>query len=291
MQTTGTLPTPDLSERHTQTSSGALGAATAVPFSASGGLARLRTIRTVLDELRETPDDLVLDRGHQFLAEVSEPSALGALLEAVRSAPEALRSVAAQSYRHVNHFDKIVLIGNPDPGAFRLTLHSWTPPYEESEVSEETIHDHRFNFWSAILFGTQLSLNYVEHPNGAPYRKYKYSPENRDVQFSEFYEYQGEVRLLPHSIDTRHEGSQYYLSAGETIHQVLLPLEAPMASLVLRGPRLHSYSNCFNTSYPVQGTAFENAMFSPEKLDAKLEAVCSQLAGRVQRDVRGGRTR
>jgi hypothetical protein len=249
-------------------------------------LPELRQIHEALQRLAEVPDELVVSRGHELLAEISAPAVIKSLLDGVRSDPRALRAVAGQSYRHINHFDKIVLIGSPDPAAYRLTLHSWALPYEEDEVLEETIHDHRFDFWSNVLFGTQVSFNYVEDPAGSTYRKYRYTPENRDVNFSEFYEYRGEVKLQPHSVDTRHPGSQYHMLAGKEIHQVLVSFDEPMATLVLRGPRLRSYANIFNTSYPVEGKAFANVMFTPEQLRAKLDVVCAQLTGRVHREAR-----
>lgn len=252
-------------------------------------LPELAKLRDALEGLAEVPAELVERRGYELLAEISAPAVIGSLLDGVRSDPAALRSVAGQSYRHINHFDKIVLIGSPDPAAYRLTLHSWSLPYEEDEVLEETIHDHRFDFWSNVLFGTQVSFNYVEDPDGMTYRKYRYSPENRGVSFSEFYEFRGEVNLQPHSVDTRHEGDQYHLLAGKAIHQVLVSFDEPMATLVLRGPRLRSYANCFNTTYPVEGKSFANAMFSPEQLGAKLDVVCAQLAGRTEREARAAR--
>lgn len=249
-------------------------------------LPELRKIREALKGLAEVPDELIVQRGHELLAEISAPAVIESLLDGVRSHPQFLRSVARQSYRHINHFDKIVLIGSPDPAAYRLTLHSWAPPYEEDEVLEETIHDHRFDFWSNVLFGTQVSFNYVEDPAGSTYRKYRYSPENREVKFSEFYEFRGEVKLQPYSVDSRHEGSQYHMLAGKEIHQVLVSFDEPVATLVLRGPRLRSYANCFNTSYPVEGKSFANVMFTLEQLRAKLDMVCAQLTGRVDRDAR-----
>jgi hypothetical protein len=249
-------------------------------------LPELKKIREALEGLAEVPDELIVRQGHELLAEISAPEAIKSLLDGVRKDPLALRAVAGQSYRHINHFDKIVLIGSPDPAAYRLTLHSWALPFEEDEVLEETIHDHRFDFWSNVLYGTQVSFNYVEDPAGLTYRKYRYTPENREVKFSEFYEYRGEFKLQPHSVDTRHEGSQYHMLAGKEIHQVLVSFDEPMASLVLRGPRVRSYANCFNTTYPVEGKAFANVMFTPEQLRAKLDVVCAQLAGRLDRNAR-----
>lgn len=252
-------------------------------------LPELRKIRAALEGLTEVPDEQVVQRGHELLAEISEPTVMRSLLDRLRSDPRALRAVAGQSYRHINHFDKIVLIGSPDPAAYRLTMHSWSLPYEEDEVLEETIHDHRFSFWSNVLFGTQVSFNYAEDAAGSIYRKYRYTPENREVEFSEFYEFGGEVRLAPHSVDTRHEGDQYHMAAMKDIHQVLVSFDEPMATLVLRGPRVRSYANVYNTTYPVEGKAFANVMFTPEQLHAKLDVVCAQLAGRMDRDARCGR--
>ena len=72
-----------------------------------------------------------------------------------------LELVASRSYRHVNHFDKIVLVDGGAADRHRLTMHRWCPPYPESELSEELIHDHRFGFTSQILFGQLRSRCYT----------------------------------------------------------------------------------------------------------------------------------
>lgn len=66
----------------------------------------------------------------------------------------ALAETAARSYLHGNGFYKIVLA---DEHGTRLRLHVW----EEGNLCEENIHDHRWPFVSSILAGT-LEVDYFD---------------------------------------------------------------------------------------------------------------------------------
>jgi len=169
----------------------------------------------------------------------------------------------------VNHFDKLVLIDNADPSSYRLTLHLWRPPYTGSELRDELIHDHRFNFWSAILAGVLVSESFVQSDAGSAFRQYHYVPELRSMAFRDFYEFAGEIRLAKKGMQRRCAGESYHLSAS-SIHRIVLPQTGITCSLVLRGPRLRRYSTVFNTDYPACNTQFENKMFSGLELRRRL---------------------
>ena len=210
------------------------------------------------------------DSNTQLLRAIARPDNLQLLLERVLEDEALLSQVADRSYKHVNHFDKIVLIGNDDPSGYRLTLHMWAPPYTSAQLDNELIHDHRFSFWSAVVAGVIDSENYSEESDGSPYRKYRYIPEQRHKSFLDFYEFRGDTQLL--TLDrTRLETGESYSIVGPRIHQVILPRESVSCTLVLRGPRVRSYANVFNKEYPRDNTQFDNSMFSPVQLTQKLE--------------------
>ena len=106
-----------------------------------------------------------------------------------------LERVAGRSYRHVNHFDKIVLIDDGDASHFRLTMHFWRPPYLNGELDDELIHDHRFTFWSKVLCGTLQSQNFKRSTSGSEFRAFSYCPENENKDAKNIYRYEGPVSL------------------------------------------------------------------------------------------------
>ena len=208
---------------------------------------------------------------------LGQPIQTLAILRNVLSDPGALLAVASRSYPHINLFDKIVLVGGDDPSDYRLTLHLWTPPYTDSERSQELIHAHRFNFWSTVLTGTLTSERFELAASGRPFHRYRYVPETaRTVEFCDFYEFCGAVRLANNGPERQRTGTTYYLAAP-TIHRIIVPRESMTCSMVLRGPRLQDHSDVYNTSYPSQSTRFANKMFSPGQLRVRLARLLGVL--------------
>lgn len=218
------------------------------------------------------------DRNLGFIASLANPAKALSIVREVIDDDMLLSRIASFSYRHINHFDKIVLVENDDPHSYRLTLHLWQPPYTDSELKQELIHDHRFNFWSGILTGNLVSENFQLSESGAQFRKYRYTPELRAEKVSNFYEFGGHVNLAKTTMVTRRAGEAYFLSAP-SIHRISLPLVELTCSIVLRGPRLREFSTVYNTEYPQTNTVFDNVMFTPEQLRQKLTVLASSLEG------------
>lgn len=198
-----------------------------------------------------------------------------------------LDEIAARSYRHVNHFDKIVLVDSGERLGYRLTLHLWCPPYTEKELRDELIHDHRFSFWSTILTGRLVSENFSPAADGmaaaaepvTTYRRYRYSPEKKGVTtHTNFYEFTGEAPLGMVGESVELQGSAYHLEYRR-IHRVILPRESMTCTLVLRGPRERAFSNVYNTAYPSMDTQSGNSMFSRHELAAKLRDLQAVVGG------------
>ncbi|WP_229925166.1 hypothetical protein [Streptomyces sulfonofaciens] len=201
---------------------------------------------------------------------------------------EMLEKIAARSYRHVNHFDKIVLVDSGDPRGYRLTLHAWCPPYTEKELYDELIHDHRFSFWSTVLTGRLVSQNYSRRqaaqgdvPAGNPvtlFRQYRYSPEKLGVSsYANFYQFVDEAELEMTGESVEERGNSYHLQYHR-IHRVVLPMEAMTCTMVLRGPRERDFSNVYNTAYPSTDTQSQNVMFTPDELAGKLRGIRDAVA-------------
>jgi len=221
-------------------------------------------------------DSAVYDENISILEHLADPLYIRGLLVKIRKNRRLLSKVASRSYRHVNHFDKIVLVGNNDPQGYRLTLHLWAPPYNKQALSDELIHDHRFSFWSQVVAGVLTADNFEEGQDGPLYRKYRYIPEARDRTFKDFYEFCVYTHLRKIAPTQLQYGNRYAV-VGPLIHQVILPRNNVTCTLVLRGPRVRSYANVFNTEYPADNTQFDNQMFTADQMATKLETLMSNL--------------
>ena len=84
--------------------------------------------------------------------------------------------VGQQAVEHPNGFDLINLAGPlPTPErrpAYRVRLHVWWP---ERRGAVEDVHNHAWDFASAVLCGTLRFLTYSPDPAGEPYYWYPYA--------------------------------------------------------------------------------------------------------------------
>lgn len=233
-------------------------------------------LEQIVATLPRESSDRIIASNLELMTWIGQPENAIPLIEGVLTSRHHLRTIASRSYRHVNHFDKIVLVGNDDPQAYRITLHLWVPPYAAHARAQELIHGHRFHFWSAILCGGVRSENYVRASHGGSvFREYRYVPEQRGQSFNDFYEYVGETHLATSGNYHKIAGQAYYLDAAN-IHRVTLP-DKLSCTLVLRGPRLQSYSHIFNTEYPSDDTQLPNEMFSTSHLTSRLERLVEEI--------------
>lgn len=215
-----------------------------------------------------------------FVAALGRPASALAMIDALLGDSSALRAIAGRSYRHVNHFDKIVLVDSSDPAAYRLTLHIWNPPYPETERRDELIHDHRFSFWSCVLTGELVSENFEDSTEGSRFRAYQYVPE--DWVATSFYRFTGDRTLAQTSVSRKRAGESYHLGY-EQIHRVQLPQTEIVCTLVLRGPRERTFSNVFNTVYPRRDASIRYDLFSERDVTSRLRALAGACRARLPR--------
>lgn len=235
--------------------------------------------QTSLRHVADTLAGLPLDRSEQTIAanlrligQLGEPASLSTLLREILADEEALGSIAARSYEHTNHFDKIVLMDSGSHLGYRLTLHLWNPPYSDAEAEDEQIHDHRFSFWSHIVLGTLTSQNFVRDATGVPFGEHQYIPEklNDVATVGNYYVHVGSSPLLETDRPAIPQGQSYSLDYAQ-IHRVLLPRSQPTCTLVLRGPRQKNYASVFSNTQKYDPSA--NEMFSPDELAGKLRLI------------------
>ncbi len=235
------------------------------------------SIKSLQEVLRDLPTDgseSTIRNNFSLVQTAGEPANIISILKEVLDTPSLLTTVANKSYRHVNHFDKIVLIDSDNQDGYRLTLHLWSPPYTEQEINDELIHDHRFSFWSTLLTGDLVSENFSRASEGQIFRQYRYVPERSTL--SNFYEFMGEMPLVRTAPQKNVAGETYYLYY-ESTHRVLLPRAGMTCTLVLRGPRVRPFSNVYNTTYPTQHTRISNTTFSEEQLSKKLQSLLETI--------------
>ncbi|WP_155646269.1 hypothetical protein [Erythrobacter donghaensis] len=229
------------------------------------------------------PPESSVESNLEFIREISEPIHFMHLLRELMSVPAIVKEIGSRSYRHVNHFDKIVLVDCLNDNGYRLTLHIWAPPFTAEEIEDELIHDHRFSFWSGILVGTLSSQEFVADPGLDTYQSYRYTPENLNAE--NFYEFQGRFGLTKARKLKVEAGGTYYLSY-DTTHRVELPETEMTCTLVLRGPRQRTFSNVYNTAYPATNAGTANRMFDYDEMFGHFTRLYSELlTTRRQRQV------
>lgn len=160
-----------------------------------------------------------------IIAELSQPDTLRLLLAQLLRSEEALTSVQTRSYYHHNGFRKLVLLQNK---AFKLRLHLWEA---RSERHHENIHDHRWNFASALLAGSFKTVVWEEDAAGTEVRldcTYTPAQEGRAYGVRE----NGQVRLRAQATHTLRASDVYYMPAS-TLHQVTDPGEGATRTLML----------------------------------------------------------
>lgn len=201
---------------------------------------------------------------------LSAPMYVASLLAEIIENERLLGQIASRSYRHVNHFEKIVLVDAQIEDGYRLTLHLWNPPYSIPELEDELIHDHRFSFWSAILVGTLRTEEFMPDESGETFNNYRYSPD-RNSEYNT-YKYQGSVCLKRSEFALEKNGGVYHLPY-DTTHRVLIPSDEMTCTMVLRSPRARTYSNVYNTNYPSTDTSNANPRFGVAELRGHLRGI------------------
>ncbi|WP_053679726.1 hypothetical protein [Streptomyces sp. WM4235] len=236
------------------------------------------SLHSVIENLPKEMNEETVAGNLAMMKALSQPEVIAPILTEAIERDRLRKEIADRSYRHVNHFDKIVLIDTGNSLGYRLTLHLWAPPYTEEELNDEMIHDHRFSFWSSVLVGNLVSENFTRTTDGPSFQEYRYFPEKIGLStMSNFYEFMGETGLTTTDPSRVPAGRSYFL-LNESIHRVLLPRTETTCTLVLRSPRVRSYANVFNTAYPRTDTTMNNVMFTPEQLSQKV----SDLVARIQ---------
>lgn len=163
-----------------------------------------------------------------------------ALVDCLRRvvAPEFLRPLLARgaagevpdrAYRHPNGFLKIVLVADPE---FQLRLHVWRPTPEYPPPTEN-VHNHRWDFASAVLAGGYRFQEFVPDARGEQFHGFRYGGHRGTSSYA--LSPTGEARLRCRFDADLSSGSSYLLTS-DVLHRVVSPADRTTVSMVLQGP-------------------------------------------------------
>jgi hypothetical protein len=181
----------------------------------------------------------LLERGEKAkavadeLERIIQPQSLAALFDEFVEATQMAAHHHTDSYAHDNGFDKIVLFQDNET-RMKLRLHIWHPRIiPNTKRSRQNVHNHRWDFSSAVLIGYADNVSYrFSEPGevGEEFFHYRYyargSKEHYEV------EERGKIKLV--CADTRRvaKGDVYSVEA-ETLHRVDTPNDELVATLVI----------------------------------------------------------
>ena len=126
-----------------------------------------------------------------------------------------------KSFYHPLGFDKFILL---EGKTFSLRLHNFKPMLEGQP--SEHVHNHKWEFASAILFGSFVSEVYKEADLGIPVRKYRTLPTGTV--------FDKETYLQIDRRDLNAAGTQYYMTT-DVLHSVTDIAPEGAVSVIAKG--------------------------------------------------------
>lgn len=195
-----------------------------------------------------------------------------ALIRTVLSSEEHVDNVSKLSYKHINGFDKIVLL-NSEKRLFKLRLHIWWPT--KTGQFREHIHNHRWNFATNIFLGCYRLETYVRSKEGEPVYSYSYwSPEELNTYRMVLKGRAHANKILEADIS---KGTIYQLEHS-VLHRVTQLTRSGTVSLVLQGQALKNKTSVLTDSPVVNPSTMPATRFSVNEIVNKLEN-CLALLG------------
>ncbi|WP_169979988.1 hypothetical protein [Microbispora sp. H10836] len=188
-----------------------------------------RHLRGVLDPIVPADVGTVAERGGDLLSDITD---------ALRTDSRLLESVAARSYAHTNGFDRISLYNERDGPEVRI--HLWWA----GVPSDESIHNHAWDFSSLVLTGSLTFQILGQTTYGQSYDLYRSSMpaggRPGDYEFTPMGDMSASV-----TFEATIAAGSFYRMDHDTYHRVLAspPSGAPLtATIVARGPVRRRFS-------------------------------------------------
>jgi hypothetical protein len=204
-----------------------------------------------------------------------------ALVDCLRrvAAPEFLRPLLARAaagdvpdgaYRHPNGFLKIVLATGPE---FQLRLHVWRPTPEYPPPTEN-VHNHRWDFASAVLAGGYRFQEYVHDARGDDFRAFRYGGHRGTSSYA--LTPAGDARLKCVFDADLSPGSSYLLTS-DVLHRVVGPADRTTVSLILQGPHKHAPVEVYAQEELKSGDELTLDPLPPDQVAVELDRVLDLL--------------
>ncbi|CAJ0993611.1 hypothetical protein [Pantoea sp. Nvir] len=218
-------------------------------------------------------------KSSNFLQFVRDEGLFSILIHELLANENYLTEIASNSYKHVNHFSKIVLINDTNKNNCRLTLHIWKPPFTKNEINQELIHDHRFSFSSYVLCGTQIHEIFYESKkrpiSKVRFQKYKYLPSITGNIHDCFFEKDVYLNKIAEKTVSR---GNIYTMRNDVIHRIVFPTgNEPIISFLVRGRQKKHYTYTYNTFYPRKHTLFNVPMYTTNELRELLKYTLEKI--------------
>lgn len=144
---------------------------------------------------------------------------------------------------HPNSFNKYVLAADPATGS-KLVLHSW---HSGTSFSEAEVHNHRWNFLSAVLQGS-VEAHTLDVDASGDLQMYEYTYSSPDGGTSFDLTPVGEATLAVIGASTVGVGEVYF-QHHKFIHRAR-PAEPRTVTLVLQGPIITPTTRVFRNDRP-----------------------------------------
>jgi len=213
-------------------------------------------------------------------------SDLPELLDALSKDPSHLRRLAALSSHHENGFLKIVLMDLPDL-RLRLRLHFWQRARIEGPQPANNIHNHRFSFYSLLLFGHLRQHTWSVGATGLRYSHYLYYP--LDGSMTHALQYVGKASLQATEKTTLTSGSCYFFPS-DVLHTSECFTDTAATLFLEDRTSLRPHADVFSLKYPSHSAAVHARPIRPDEYVLVLAAVIeSAIKVRAERQPTGTR--
>ena len=168
----------------------------------------------------------------EFLRELLQGDNLIALLDEFLDETRQQPHDSNLSYFHDNGFDKIVLFNDPVT-LMKMRLHIWHPTELDQPRRRQNVHNHRWDYSSAILAGTVQHLTYEFSgggEDGEEFNHYRYFARGA----KEHYEVEalGKAKLKLVKVDPMSHGTVYSIR-NEVLHRIDIPDDAYTATIII----------------------------------------------------------
>jgi hypothetical protein len=139
-------------------------------------------------------------------------------------------ATATNSYVHDNGFDRILLYNNP-VNLIKLQLHIWYPLPRPAVREPQLVHNHRWDFSSAIIAGDYTNIVF-EFDDECPDKYFHYKYFARGTKEHNALEFVG-MRSLKVIDSKQHNVGSVYSTESQALHKVDIPDDRLVSTMII----------------------------------------------------------